>query len=511
MVNTTIRDIQIRDKKFLGEFWTAGDLLENLPDGDTDGQLAFVFENSTPPGTGIANSIYEWDDSNTEWDFVETVIPVNDTKFITTKDPELFFYDGINSFKFFSGGSDVEWGDITGLISNQTDLIAALDAIDVGEFAGPYAATTDIPTPYDTNDLYLVGSSDPYDIYISINNTLTQIGSSSVDLSNYYNKTEADALLALKSGLCKVTLYGGVTGNFTLNSTGADISFTTTIPNQAVTTEKLMDQAVTWEKIADLTIGQNQINTSAITNSKIADNAVTTGKILNGTIMGEDIALSTITQDKLMGSATVGQVLTTTTANAAPTWVSVPSDNTKAGLSTITHPATGDVTGSFSLNANGAAISDPLTIGAGKVLSTMIADNAVTSGKLADNAVTSGKIAGSAVTADKIGASAVTETKINNFSISNVKILDSAISPAKLNAAVLDLFLPNITSIVFDPNGGASNQVVVTLDKVLPTGKLLYLKNVQTGATVTTTTAGTNPYTLTASVDLPQPFFISIE
>jgi hypothetical protein len=52
----------------------------------------------------------------------------------------------------------------------------------------------------------------------------------------------------------------------------------------------------------------------------IANNAVTSGKILNRTITDDDIANNTIRPERLMGSSTVGTVLTTTTANAAPTW-----------------------------------------------------------------------------------------------------------------------------------------------------------------------------------------------
>jgi hypothetical protein len=92
--------------KFLGEFYTAEKFFEDLPDGDTDGQLAFVFQDSIPPGVGIANSIYEWDYTNTEWVFVETIIPVNDNTLFTDYEyPTLFIYKD-TEFKAFHGGSD---------------------------------------------------------------------------------------------------------------------------------------------------------------------------------------------------------------------------------------------------------------------------------------------------------------------------------------------------------------------------------------------------------------------
>jgi hypothetical protein len=80
-------------------------------------------------------------------------------------------------------------------------LKAAIDAVDVGHFAGPYATIEDIPTPYDTNDLYLVGDDAPYAIYVYLQDEdeLIQIGSSDVDLSDYYNKQDVDSLLETKA------------------------------------------------------------------------------------------------------------------------------------------------------------------------------------------------------------------------------------------------------------------------------------------------------------------------
>lgn len=70
--------------------------------------------------------------------------------------------------------------------------------VNTSEFAGPYADIPSIPTPYDTNDLYLVGTAAPYDVYAYIQGQLKRIGGSNVDLSGYYTKTEIDAFLASK-------------------------------------------------------------------------------------------------------------------------------------------------------------------------------------------------------------------------------------------------------------------------------------------------------------------------
>jgi hypothetical protein len=54
--------------------------------------------------------------------------------------------------------------------------------VNTSEFAGPYADIPSIPTPYDTNDLYLVGAAAPYDVYAYIQGQLKRIGGSNVDL-----------------------------------------------------------------------------------------------------------------------------------------------------------------------------------------------------------------------------------------------------------------------------------------------------------------------------------------
>jgi hypothetical protein len=72
----------------------------------------------------------------------------------------------------------------------------------------------------------------------------------------------------------------------------------------------IADNGVTTARIADNAVTTAKINASAVTSAKIAD----------GTIVNADIANTTIQAGKLVGSGTVGQILTTTTANAAPTW-----------------------------------------------------------------------------------------------------------------------------------------------------------------------------------------------
>jgi hypothetical protein len=90
--------------------------------------------------------------------------------------------------------------------------------VNTAEFAGPFNAVANIPTPYDTNDLYLVGTAEPYDIYAYVQGQLKKIGSSAVDLSGYYNKADVDAYLANKVNNADLTVH---TGNGDIHVTSA--------------------------------------------------------------------------------------------------------------------------------------------------------------------------------------------------------------------------------------------------------------------------------------------------
>jgi hypothetical protein len=91
------------------------------------------------------------------------------------------------------------------------------------------------------------------------------------------------------------------------------------------------NENTTYTGSTSITLSGTEIRRAALTGdvtstansnaTTIANDAVTSAKIADLTIVNADIANATVTQAKLRGSGTVGQVLTTTTANAAPTWV----------------------------------------------------------------------------------------------------------------------------------------------------------------------------------------------
>lgn len=77
---------------------------------------------------------------------------------------------------------------------NQTfsreEITRLIDNVNTAEFKGVFANVGAIPQPYDSNDMYLVGASEPYEIYALISGRLQKIGATSVDLSGYVQKID---------------------------------------------------------------------------------------------------------------------------------------------------------------------------------------------------------------------------------------------------------------------------------------------------------------------------------
>lgn len=77
---------------------------------------------------------------------------------------------------------------------NQTfsreEITRLIDNVNTAEFKGVFVNVGAIPQPYDSNDMYLVGASEPYEIYALISGRLQKIGATSVDLSGYVQKAD---------------------------------------------------------------------------------------------------------------------------------------------------------------------------------------------------------------------------------------------------------------------------------------------------------------------------------
>ena len=281
--------------------------------------------------------------------------------------------------------------------------------------------------------------------------------------------------------------------------------YETVMPDNSVTTAKLMDGAVATAKIADAGVATSKLADSAVTTAKIADANVTTAKFVDGAVTNEKVATATLTKDKIAD----GQVAKLTDGRIDPAVLPlaaavVDSNKTLAATDngyflritsavTITVPVNGavslpvgfevqllsfssgvvtlDMTGCSVYVANSSsavstysmskyefvtlkklspqtsniwAMTGSAFIPANKVSAAQITEGAVTSAKIADLNVTTGKINDSAVTTVKILDANVTTAKIADANITTAKIADANITTAKIaDGAVTTAKIPN--------------------------------------------------------------------
>lgn len=120
-----------------------------------------------------------------------------------------------------------------------------LTQVNTAEFAGPYPTADEIPTPYDTNDLYLVGTA-PYQIYVYIasRGELVNIGGTSVDLSDFRKAVDQDIIDAKKQPL----LIAGPGITITGETISSSVSI---VPVQTVgtSTSDIMSQKATTDMV----------------------------------------------------------------------------------------------------------------------------------------------------------------------------------------------------------------------------------------------------------------------
>jgi hypothetical protein len=157
---------------------------------------------------------------------------------------------------------------------------------------------------------------------------LADLAANSVNSSKIVDASIVNADIA-KATITQAKLLGSGTVGQVLTTTTANAAPTWATPNHNdadyiignevtnATASGGLARAGSGTAAAPYTLG---IADNGVTTARINASAVTSAKIADGTIVNADIANATITQAKLLGSGTVGQVLTTTTANAAPTW-----------------------------------------------------------------------------------------------------------------------------------------------------------------------------------------------
>lgn len=198
-----------------------------------------------------------------------------------------------------------------------------------------------------------------------------------------------------------------------------------------IETTSISDDAITTDKIAANTIIGSKIVGETITGDKIAANTISAGNLVAGTITANEIASLTITGDQIQGNTISGDKIIANT---------ITSDNILAGTITADELASNSVTtdkilaGSVTTDKmvansiNGDRITTN-TLNASKIIAGTISAD-----KLVSNTITSGQIAALTITGDEIAANTISGDKIIANSIGAGEITAGSITSDEIAA-----------------------------------------------------------------------------
>lgn len=205
------------------------------------------------------------------------------------------------------------------------------------------------------------------------------------------------------------------------------------IPDESVTTPKILDGAVTTAKLVDGAATSLKIADSAVSGVKIADGAVGIAKIADGAVVTAKLADGGATTAKIAD----GAVVTAKIADGGATTAKI---------------------------ADGAVASAKLADGA--VTTAKITDGAVASAKLVDGAVTTAKITDGAVASAKLADGAVTTAKIADGAATNAKIAPSFFYGATSSAAAITTTSSTVLSLPVTFTSASTYLIIVRLETV---------------------------------------------
>ncbi|MBP6128031.1 hypothetical protein, partial [Flavobacterium sp.] len=234
----------------------------------------------------------------------------------------------------------------------------------------------------------------------------------------------------------EVTPTGDVTiTNAGVTAIGASKVVTAMLATDAVTTAKILNANVTTAKLADDAVETAKIKNANVTNAKLATGIDAT-KLADGSVTNTELqyigTLASDAQTQIDALSTAGT--TNTTAITAINTL----DDGKIYLGNASNVAT-EVTPTGDVTITNAGVT---AIGTSKVVTAMLATDAVTTAKITNGNVTTAKLADDAVET----------TKIKNANVTNAKLDKSNIPLSGFAAAAADVDLgSNKLTNVTDP------------------------------------------------------------
>lgn len=181
-------------------------------------------------------------------------------------------------------------------------------------------------------------------------------------------------------------------------------------------------------QLKDLAVDTNKLADSAVSTQKIANNAVTNAKLQNSTISGVSLGANLFS---LSASASGAISFTSYNGSASSADMAV---NVNSAMLEIASNAISVVAGGIGTTELADASVTSAKIDTGAVGSTQLDTGAVIEAKIGASAVTSAKIASGAVGSTQLSDGAVTQNKIFDASVVSAKIADGAVVEAKLGS-----------------------------------------------------------------------------
>ena len=154
-------------------------------------------------------------------------------------------------------------------------------------------------------------------------------------------------------------------------------------------------------------VAHSKLN-NLVDNATISDGAITSGKIAGSAVTSAKIAAGAISNTSISSTAGISLSKLESAPDANPRVLIVGSDS---------KPAYQDLSGDATIDATGA-----LTIAAGAVETSMVADDAITQDKIANDSIGSDQIVSNAVGASELADDAVDTAAVADGAITNAKL-----------------------------------------------------------------------------------------